>query len=206
MVLTNEELREKYRVFARWYDAVAGLPLALMGMNRLRRKLIKLARGRVLEVAAGTGLNLRYYDDSVTLVLSDLSEAMLAKASRRVNRRAGRTAIVQANAEQLPFQSASFDTVVSTFSLCTFPDPVAALHELGRVCKPGGRILLLEHGISRYGWFARYQYRTAEKHARLLGCHWNRLPDELVEQAGLKLIGLERSYAGIIYMIEAAVG
>ena len=106
----------------------------------------------------------------------------------------------------MPFTAASFDTVVSTFSLCTFPDPIAALRELGRVCKPGGKILLLDHGVSRYGWLARYQNRTADKHACVLGCHWNRRPDKLVEQAGLRLISLKRGYTGIMYMIEAAAG
>lgn len=202
-VWTPAALRAAYDRFAPWYDlSLAPLEWALLG--RLRRRLLSGARGRVLEVAAGTGRNLLHYPPGVReLVLVDLSPGMLARARRRA-RRLGRPAcFAAADAQALPFPDARFDTVVSTLATCTFPDPVAALREMGRVCRPGGRILLLEHGRSRLPWLARWQDRTAAAHARHLGCHWNREPLELVRAAGLGLIDAERHALGIVHLIEA---
>lgn len=74
------------------------------------------------------------------------------------------------DAEQLCFPNDSFDTVVESMTMCTFPNPVKALHEMARVCRDGGRILLFEHGHSNTDWIARYQDRHAQQHANSLGC------------------------------------
>ncbi len=203
MAWTAAELRAAYDRFARWYDlSLAPLEWAVLG--RLRRRLLRRARGRVLEVAAGTGRNLPHYPPEVEeLVLVDLSPAMLARARPRARRVGLPVQMEVVDAQALPFPDGCFDTVVSTLATCTFPDPVAALKEMGRVCHPGGRILLLEHGRSRLPWLARWQDRTAPAHARHLGCHWNREPLELVQQAGLGLIDAERHALGIVHLIAA---
>src|ERR1051325_239609 len=92
-----------------------------------------------------------------------------------------------ADAEALPFAAESFDTIVSSLSSCTFPDPVAALREMVRVSIPAGRILLLEHGRSKRPRLARFQDRHADQFAKPLGCHWNREPHELAREAGLEI-------------------
>ncbi|MBI4490371.1 MAG: isocitrate lyase/phosphoenolpyruvate mutase family protein [Deltaproteobacteria bacterium] len=109
---------------------------------------------------------------------------------------------VPVNAEALAFPDRSFDAVASSLSLCTFPDPVAALREMARVCRPQGRILLLKHGRSDRKWLAGWQDRRAERHAKPLGCHWNREPQELVAQAGLKLTAARRTFFGIFHILE----
>jgi ubiquinone/menaquinone biosynthesis C-methylase UbiE len=201
---SNQEIREKYGRFARWYDIVEGILTTLLGVNRLRRRLLTQTRGRVLEVAAGTGLNLRFYPAAVHPVLLDLSGEMLAVAQCRISNRGHRASLVQANAEHLPFPSGLFDAVVSTLSLCTFPEPESALREFARVCSPEGVILLLEHGASRVRWLARFQDRRAESHAKPLGCYWNRRPDEMVMRAGLHVLSESRSHAGIFYSFALA--
>ncbi len=103
--------------------------------------------GRLLEVAAGTGSNLLHYPPGADVVIIDLSPRMLLKAGQRGARK---TAVM--DAQHLAFRDGSFDIVVSTLGTCTFPDPVQALREMRRVCRPGGHILLLEHGrSSRHG-------------------------------------------------------
>jgi ubiquinone/menaquinone biosynthesis C-methylase UbiE len=93
-----------------------------------------------------------------------------------------------ADAENLPFRDKSFDTVVSSLSTCTFPDPVAALEETARVCSLAGKVLLLEHGRSDCERIGRWQDRHEDLFAEPFGCHWNREPLRLVRDAGLKVI------------------
>lgn len=207
IAFSDAELRNKYREFARWYDLASAIPNALLGIRRMRRRLLRRVRGRVLEVAAGTGANLRYYAPDARPVLSDLSDAMLQRARRRIaGRRAFVAPLVQASADALPFRDGAFDTVVSTLSVCTFPNPVQALREIARVCRSDGFVLLLEHGASSVGWIARYQDRRAAKHAEALGCWWNRHPDALAREAGLRVVEVQRARAGIFYSLVAAPG
>jgi ubiquinone/menaquinone biosynthesis C-methylase UbiE len=108
------------------------------------------------------------------------------------------------DAAQLGFQSAAFDTVVSSMAMCTYPDPASARREMARVCRPGGRILLLEHGRSDHGGIARWQDGHARGHARMLGCWWNRDPLTLVAEAGLQVMHARRAFLGIVYIIEVS--
>ena len=107
------------------------------------------------------------------------------------------------DAQQLEFEDGSFDGVVSALSTCTFPDPVTALREMGRVVKPGGRILLFEHGRSSWRLLGRYQDRTAHRHFELAGCRWNQEPLDLVRAAGLTVTAHRRSFFGVFHAIEA---
>ena len=109
------------------------------GMAARRRALLTGVSGRVLEVGAGTGLNLPFYDAGADVVLTEPDAAMRARLRRRG------VEVVDAPAEALPFADASFDVVVSTLVLCTCADPVAAIGELRRVLRPGGRLVFIEH-------------------------------------------------------------
>jgi ubiquinone/menaquinone biosynthesis C-methylase UbiE len=159
--------------------------------------------GKILEIAAGTGKNFRFYAPSSDLTAVDFSAEMLRGAHTRATRLPLRAKLTLGDAEELPFAEASFDTVVSTLTTCTFPNPVAALAEMRRVCRPDGRILLLDHGRSDRPWLARWQDRRDERHAQQLGCHWNRDPLELAAEAGLKLVQVERAFFGAFFLIEA---
>ncbi len=113
-------------------------------------------------------------------------------------------AFVVADAEALPFREQSFDTVVSSLALCTYVDPLAALREFSRVCRPSGRILLLEHGRSDRPWLGRFQDCRAERHARVLGCRWNREPVDLVTEAALPIRSARRLLLGTLHVIEVS--
>ncbi len=199
---TSRELSEKYDRFAPWYDWVEGI-LDLLGVSRLRERLMRRASGRVLEVAVGTGKNLRYYERDCRITAIDMSGEMLEIARKRAAKLAMNVSFLLANGEALPFPEKSFDTVVSSLTTCTFPNPVSALREMARVCKSAGEILLLEHGRSDREWLGRWQDRRADRYAKQLGCHWNREPVEIVHEAGLTIPRASRKFFGIFHLIEA---
>jgi ubiquinone/menaquinone biosynthesis C-methylase UbiE len=198
----SRDISAKYDRFARWYDRLEGI-LNLLGLSRLRRMLLRRASGKVLEVAVGTGKNLSYYPRDCRIIAVDLSKEMLNVARRRAAKLSMHVFFSLADAEALPFRDKSFDTVVSSLSTCTFPNPVAALEEMARVCRTGGKILLLEHGRSDHERLARWQDRHADQFAKASACHWNREPLELSRNAGLEIIKARRSFFGIFHRIEA---
>ena len=199
----SREISAKYDRFARWYDWLEGIP-NLLGLSRLRRRLLQQASGKVLEVAVGTGTNLSYYSRDCRIIAVDLSSEMLKVAQNRAAKLSAHVSFVVADAEALPFRDNRFDTVVSSLSTCTFPNPVAALEDTARVCRTSGKILLLEHGRSDRQSLARFQDRHADQLAKPLGCHWNREPLDMTRRAGLKIDTARRFFFGIFHQIEAA--
>src|SRR5690349_20027622 len=130
------------RLFALIYEPSL-VPGELAGLRRRRRQLLAHARGRVVEIGAGTGLNLRHYPDGLDeLILVEPERSMRRKLTRRapVN-----VAILDASAERLPFADGSVDTVGCTLVLCTLDDPQRALRQIARVLRPGGELLFVEH-------------------------------------------------------------
>lgn len=108
-----------------------------------------------------------------------------------------------ADSTALPFSQHEFETMVSALTTCTFPNPEASLRDMARVCRPEGRILLIEHGRSDREWLGKWQDRRTQRIAKQLGCHWNREPLKLVHQAGLKVAAARRSFFGVFQEIEA---
>ncbi|WP_267239215.1 class I SAM-dependent methyltransferase [Nocardioides agariphilus] len=144
-------------------------------MSRLREEVLSSARGDVLEVGAGTGLNLGHYPTGLRrLVLTEPVSPMADRLRRRADDHAA-VEVVQAAAEQLPFENASFDTVVSTLVLCTVHNVEASLSEVARVLKPGGRLLFIEHVRAADETLARRQARWAGAwSAFAMGCRCDR--------------------------------
>jgi ubiquinone/menaquinone biosynthesis C-methylase UbiE len=146
------------------------------GLREMRRELLAGAGGRALEIGAGTGANLELYPDAVESLTMVEPDPHMTRRLREKLAASGRSAeIVEAPAERLPFEDASFDTAVATLVLCTVPDPAAAVAELARALRPGGRLLFIEHVRSRDPGLARWQDRF-ERPWRFVadGCHCNR--------------------------------
>ena len=172
------------RVSALVYDPFLWLG-EIRGMRALRKKMVARARGRVLEIGAGTGLNVRHYPPTVVdLTLSEPEEPMARRLERRT-----KAAVLRAGAEELPFADGSFDTIVSTFVLCTVPDVRAAIAELRRVIAPDGQLLFIEHVRAEPGSsLARWQDRLHDPwHAFACGCHSNRDTRSLLTAGGFRL-------------------
>jgi ubiquinone/menaquinone biosynthesis C-methylase UbiE len=161
------------------------------------------ARGNVLEVAVGTGLNLEAYPDDVTLTGIDFSDAMLDVARGR-SKELGRPAtLLQANAHELPFDDESFDTVVCTFGLCAIPDHTRAITEMTRVLRPGGRIILVDH-VESTSRVARAVQRGLETFAIPLGGeHFLRRPLKHVSAAGFDIENVQRFKLGVVERLVA---
>ncbi|WP_410575354.1 class I SAM-dependent methyltransferase [Amycolatopsis sp. cmx-4-61] len=161
------------------------------------------AVGEVLEVAIGTGLNLPCYPAEVTLTGLDLSEGMLAIARERA-RRLGRPVTLRVgSAEDLPFAGASFDTVLCTFGLCAIPGPAAAVGEMVRVLRPGGRLILVDHVGSSSRVVRGAQWLVELASVPLAGEHFRRRPLELVEALGLPVERRERFKLGLVERLVA---
>lgn len=174
-------------LFASQYDRFLALA-ERDGLAARRADLLNGAHGRVLEIGAGTGLNLEYYPDTLDqLVLTEPSEPMASRMRDRVAESALNAEVVIAPAEQLPFEDDSFDTVVGTLVLCTVPDPVATLAEVKRVLVPGGELLLMEHVRSESPDSAKWQDRL-ERPWRWYGngCRCNRDTVSIVQAAGFE--------------------
>ena len=161
------------------------------------------ATGEVLEVAAGTGLNLPCYPAEVTLTGLDLSEGMLAIARDRARRLGRPVTLCQGSAQQLPFADASFDTVLCTFGLCAIGDPAAAVGEMVRVLRPGGRLILVDHVASSSRVVRGMQWLVELASVPLAGEHFRRRPLKLVEALGLPVERRERFKLGLVERLVA---
>jgi methyltransferase OMS1 len=165
-----------------------------------------------LEVACGTGRNFSYYDPKKvrTLLAMDACDGMVEEARAKLRTRDGGTTVREAivtrgdTHRMRNVKTGSVDTVVDTFGLCSYEDAVGALREMKRVVKrDGGRVLLLEHGRSEYGWLSNILDHFADAHARRWGCYWNRDILKLIEDAGLEIVEKSTHHLGTTFVIEA---
>ena len=148
-----------------------------------RRQLLKLAVGEILEIGFGTGLNLAHYPPSVQkLTVLDANPGMNALAQKRISDSDIEVKSLVANGEHLPLPDQSFDTVVSTWTLCSIANIKAALSEIYRVLKPSGKLLFIEHGLSDDPKIQLWQNRLTPLQKTIAdGCHLNRNIRELLE-------------------------
>ncbi len=161
-----------------------------------RRKLVPLASGTVLEVGVGSGINLPLYGRDVEALLAvDPSLEIWRLALRRVSRVPFPVEFLQCSAEQIPLEDKTVDTVVTTWTLCTVPDPLRALREMKRVLKPEGRVIFVEHGRSPDARVLVWQNRLNPLWNRIGGgCNLNRKIDALIREAGLRISRIETGY------------
>lgn len=164
-------------------------------MDRYRRRTPALASGRVLEVGIGSGLNLPYYGRDVTHVFGlEPSDFLRQQAAEAAQSAPFPVELLAAGAESIPLDTGSVDAVVSTWTLCSIPDLEAALGEMRRVLRPGGRLLFFEHGRAPDPAVSRWQDRLAPLFRGLAGCNPNRQIDASIAAAGFRLVDIERSY------------
>jgi ubiquinone/menaquinone biosynthesis C-methylase UbiE len=181
------------RVFAALYDR-ALKATEEGGLRAMRTELLADASGRVLELGAGTGVNLELYPEAVTeLVLVEPGPHMAKQLRQRVGASPRAAQVIEAPAERLPYGDGEFDTVVATLVLCTIPDQEAALAEAARVLRPGGRLLFIEHVRSEDPGSAAWQDRL-EGTWRFLadGCHCNRDTLAGLQDSPLRVESVER--------------
>jgi ubiquinone/menaquinone biosynthesis C-methylase UbiE len=189
-------------MFPSLYDAVLA-PLEGLGLRRWRQRVVAPASGQVLEIGAGTGLNLAHYRQATDIVLSEPDRAMLSGARARIARSHWDVHLVAADAEALPFPSGSFDTVVATLVFCTIPHPEAAFAEVRRVLRPGGTLRLLEHVRTPRRWVARLQDSLTPLWKHLAnGCHLNRCSLRTAQEQGFLPVNVRTGLDGWLIAAE----
>jgi len=168
-----------------------------------RQWLGERAQGSVLEVAIGTGRNLPFYPAGVNITGLELSPQMLAIARRRATDLGLNVDLHEGDAHQLPFVDNSFDTVVCALSLCAIPDPVAAITQMHRVLRPGGRLLLLDHIASTWPPLYIGQWLVERLTIATAGEHFTRRSLPLVRAAGFDIVETQRLKAGTVERVHA---
>jgi ubiquinone/menaquinone biosynthesis C-methylase UbiE len=184
-------------VYERWLlPRLLDFALRNPRLDRYRQRTTETARGLGLEVGVGSGLNLRFYNRAVDRVVAfDPSPKLLRAARKRVADAFVPVSLLRASAEHVPLADAAFDAIVMTWTLCSIPNPIAALVEMRRVLKPGGQLHFVEHGLSPEIRIAGWQHRLTPFWKRITGgCHLDRKMDDLIRAAGFQIDAVETGY------------
>ena len=169
----------------------------MKAFTRERVRVVPLARGRVLEIGIGTGLNLAHYRPDQIHDLCGLDPALSLHgiARERLASNGLSVSLLPLSAERIPADDASFDSVVCTYTLCTIPDPVAALREMHRVLKPGGQLLFSEHGLAPEPEVQAWQHRLTPLWKPCAGgCHLDRDIPALLQAGGFRIVEMSQRY------------
>ncbi|HEX3419197.1 MAG TPA: class I SAM-dependent methyltransferase [Stellaceae bacterium] len=182
--------------YQRWIvPRLINLAMRNRSLDAYRQRTIGKAQGFVLEIGVGSGQNLPLYGSVDHVCAMDTSAELLRLATNRIAYVSVPVSLVRASAEQIPVANAVFDTIVTTWTLCSIPDPVAALVEVRRVLRPGGNLVFVEHGLSPESRVARWQHRLTPCWKRIAGgCHLDRKMDDLIRAAGFRLSDIETRY------------
>ncbi|WP_371126047.1 class I SAM-dependent methyltransferase [Bradyrhizobium sp.] len=185
-------------LYDRWVlPPILDLVMRQRPLQKYRREVVAAATGRVLEVGIGSGLNFPLYDKRVETVFGiDPSPRLLAIARRRAAAAGVPAEFLQGSAIAIPLAENTMDTVVMTWTLCSIPDPSAALREMRRVLRPHGQLLFVEHGLSPESGVERWQHRLTPIWCHVAGgCRLDRKMDDLIRSAGFDLLRLRTEYA-----------
>lgn len=199
----TELARKRYDRRAPIYDPMEAFAERLR-LSKWRRMLWGRVEGvNILEVGVGTGKNFPHYPGSAEITAVDFSEKMLARARDKAQKRGVRVRLLQMDVQNLEYADNTFDAVVATFVFCSVPDPLLGLAEVKRVCKPGGKVVLLEHVLSANRLVARLMNLANPIVVRVMGANINRRTVENVAQSGLAVEQVTDLAAGIFKLIEA---
>lgn len=194
--------RKRFNRIAAFYDLMEGI-IEKARFSKLRPLLWSKTEGKdILEVGAGTGKNFPYYPADSEITAIDFSEQMLKRARDKVSRQNVKVHLQQMDVQNLDFADNTFDTVVASFVFCSVPDPVRGLMEIERVCKPGGKVVLLEHVLSAnrvLGWLMNLANPLV---VRMIGANINRRTVDNVAKSGLVIEQITDLGSGIVKLIE----
>jgi ubiquinone/menaquinone biosynthesis C-methylase UbiE len=202
---TTEAAKRRYNRIAPVYDLMEIL-VERSRYSKWRELLWSKVEGKdILEVGVGTGKNFPYYPANAEITAIDFSEKMLNRARQKAEEYNVKVDLQQADVQNMSFEDDTFETVVATFVFCSVPDPVKGLKEIGRVCKPGGKVLLLEHVLSANRILAFLMNLVSPIVVRAMGPNINRKTVENVANSGLKVEKVIDIAAGIFKLLEARV-
>lgn len=201
----TDRVRTVYDQLAPVWDERQGFVERVLMGNTMRASLARHLRGEVLELGSGTGATFPWLDWSAngvtSLTATDLSAGMLDQARRHEPIAGKPVTFRQLEATQLPFESDSFDTVTTSLTLCTVPDPAMTLREMSRVTRPNGRVVILEHVRAPNRIIARLQTWLSPWQQRHMGCHLDRATDTLVRDLGFVVDHQQSRFLSIFQLL-----
>lgn len=197
--MKKQRQKEIFNKQAAQYDKRRGNPKE----GRWRQPLLSHASGEVLELAVGAGANFPFYPREVRVTATDFSEAMLAKAKQAAKFHRIEADFISGDIEEMDFPNQSFDTIVSTLSMCSYEKPSLVLEKINRWCKPDGKILLMEHGISSNVMISSIQKALNPLLFRFSGCHNTRNIVDLIRKSGMTIERIESSWFDMVHRIWA---
>jgi ubiquinone/menaquinone biosynthesis C-methylase UbiE len=199
---TTEIVKRRWNRTARLYDYMMAL-MERVVVRKWRRLLwSRVETSRVLEIGVGTGNNIPYYPADAEITAVDFSEGMLKRARDKASRHKVKVNLQQMDAQNLEFADNTFDTVVGTMVFCSVPDPVRGIREVERVCKRGGKVVLLEQDFSA-NRFSRLLAKLVNPLVMQMGSDFRRRTIDDVAKSGLKVERVTNLWAGLFKLIEA---
>ncbi|KLE14376.1 MULTISPECIES: class I SAM-dependent methyltransferase [Clostridium] len=197
MDINSEKIRKRYNRASRFYDILES-PMEMMSLKEWRINLMKELKGKVLEVGVGTGKNIEYYPDTIDITAIDFSEKMLEKAREKAQRYNKQVTLLQMDAQDMDFQDNTFDMVFTTCVYCSVPDPIKGLKEMKRVCKPNGKIIMIEHVRSEKKILGLIMDILNPIVVNTYGANINRKTVQNVHNAGFSSIKVKDIYSDIV--------
>ncbi len=199
----TKDAKRRYNRIAPIYDIMEGLVETSRYSKWREMQWSKVEGSKILEVGVGTGKNLPYYPKDVEVTAVDFSAQMLSRAREKAENLRVKIYLRQMDAQNLKFEDNTFDSIVASFVFCSVPDPVQGLMEVERVCKPGGKVLLLEHMLSANRVLAWLMNLVNPVVVHTIGANINRQTVENVIKGGLRVEQVTDLAAGIFKLIEA---
>ena len=193
----TEKIRKRYDRAARFYDLLES-PMEVMSLKKWRIKVMRQLEGRVLEVGVGTGKNIPYYPENLDITAIDFSPNMLAKAKEKAVRYGKKVKLLQMDAQSMDFPDDSFDSVFTTCVFCSVPDPIKGLKEIRRVCKPDGKIIMIEHVRSEKAVLGLLMDLFNPLVVNTYGANINRRTVENIQKAGFTSAEVTNLFSDIV--------
>ena len=197
----TEKIKKRYNRAAKFYDIIEN-PMEMMALKKWRIELMKELKGKVLEVGVGTGKNIEHYPPNIDITAIDFSEKMLKKAYEKAVKFDKQVNLINMDAQNMNFPDNTFDVIFTTCVFCSVPDPILGLKELRRVCKPNGKIIMVEHVRSEKKVLAVIMDILNPIVVNTYGANINRKTLDNVNNAGFINVSSINLYSDIVKKIE----